>query len=320
VPENHPQFIAPMLLVRREKLPEGSDWIYEVKIDGYRAVAGRFGNQAMLRSRNDSDFTGTFPAIAVALNCLPDETMVDGELAVLDAKGRPSFALIQNHRSVEGTPVYFVFDLTMLRGRSLLNNTLDERKALLEKYVVPKLNGPLQYMAPIEGPLPTLIAAVKECGLEGLVAKRRNSRYESGMRTGSWLKMRVNRGQEFVIGGYTRGRETFDALVFGYYENRKLMYAARTRNGFTPESRAQLYRTFRSLEMKKCPFANLPEARAGRWGAGVTAEKMKDCQWLRPVLVGQFEFVEWTIDNHLRHARFIELRQDTKAKHVRREV
>lgn len=174
-------------------------------------------------------------------------------------------------------------------------------------------------MAPLDGPLGALIEAVKAHELEGLVAKRRNSRYESGMRTGSWEKMRVNLGQEFVIGGYTRGRETFDVLVFGYYENGMLMYAARTRNGFTPESRAQLFRKFRSLEMKDCPFANLPEARAGHWGAGLTSEKMKDCKWLKPVLVGQFEFVEWTIDNHLRHARFVGLRQDKKARDVRRE-
>lgn len=246
----------------------------------------------MLRSRNNSDFTGAFPAIAAALDCLPDETVVDGELAVLDEKGRPSFELIQNHRSAEGTLVYFVFDVPMLRGKSLLNKSLDERRALLEKHVVPKLKPPLHYMAPLDGPLNNLIEGVKAHRLEGLVAKRRNSRYESGMRTGSWQKMRVNQGQEFVIGGYTRGRETFDALVFGYYENEKLLYAARTRNGFTPESRAQLFRQFRSLEMKECPFANLPEARAGRWGAGLTAKKMKDCKWLKPMLVGQFEFVE----------------------------
>ena len=108
--------------------------------------------------------------------------------------------------------------------------------------------------------------------------------------------MRVNRGQEFVIGGYTIGGATFDALVFGYYEDGKLMYAARTRNGFTPIIREELMKRFRSLETDKCPFANLPEKKPGRWGAGLTAAKMQDCQWLRPMLVGQFEFVEWTPD------------------------
>jgi len=117
--------------------------------------------------------------------------------------------------------------------------------------------------------------------------------------------MRVNRGQEFVIGGYTVGGATFDALIFGYYEDGKLIYAARTRNGFTPRLRQDLMKRFQPLKVAACPFANLPEAKAGRWSAGLTAKKMVDCRWLKPVLVGQFEFVEWTGENHLRHTRFL---------------
>ena len=144
-------------------------------------------------------------------------------------------------------------------------------------------------------------------------------RYEPGQRSGAWRKMRPNRGQEFVIGGYTPGTSSFDALIFGYYEGDRLLYAGRTRNGFTPASRAELYRRFRSLEIPDCPFANLPEPRGGRWGQGLTAEKMKECRWLQPVLVGQFEFVEWTLDGHLRHSRFVALREDEEPKEVRRE-
>ena len=117
--------------------------------------------------------------------------------------------------------------------------------------------------------------------------------------------MRINRGQEFVIGGYTLSDRNFDALIFGYYYDGKLQYATRTRNGFTPSSRAQLFKKLKPLETKECPFANLPEARSGRWGVGLTAAKMKDCRWVNPVLVVQFEFTEWTPDNHLRHSRFI---------------
>jgi bifunctional non-homologous end joining protein LigD len=161
-----------------------------------------------------------------------------------------------------------------------------------------------------------LIQSVKAQGLEGLVAKRRDSKYEPGLRSGVWQKMRVNQGQEFVIAGYTPSPKNFDALVIGYYDSGKLIYAARTRNGFTPASRMQLFKKIKPLQIEDCPFANLPEKKAGRWGADLTSAKMSECRWLKPELVGQFEFVEWTSDNHLRHSRFVALRDDKKAKSV----
>jgi ATP-dependent DNA ligase len=199
------------------------------------------------------------------------------------------------------------------------NILANDRREILEKKVLPRLPEPVRYSAPLDAELPVLIQSVKAHGFEGLVAKRRNSAYEPGLRSGAWMKMRVDRGQEFVIGGYTRGTKTFDALVFGYYEGDKLIYAARTRNGFTPATRAQLFRRFKGLEISECPFANLPEARGGRWGQGLTKAKMAECQWLKPVLVGQFEFLEWTGDNHLRHSKFVGLREDKKARDVVRE-
>ena len=132
--------------------------------------------------------------------------------------------------------------------------------------------------------------------------------------------MRVNHGQELVIGGSTPSLKNFDALVIGYYEGENLMYAARTRNGFTLSSRVELFKKLKPLEIKECPFANLPEKKAGRWGAGLTAAKMEECRWLRPLLLGQFEFLEWTDDGHLRHRSFVALRSDKKATEVTREV
>jgi ATP-dependent DNA ligase len=168
----------------------------------------------------------------------------------------------------------------------------------------------IRYSPILEASLPNLIRSVKEQGFEGFVAKRRDSRYEPGERSGAWAKMRVNQAQDLIIGGYTVGGATFDALIFRYYGGARLLYAGRTRSGFTPAVREALIRWFRGLEISGCPFSNLPEARSGRWAEGLTATKMKNCRWLKPVLVGRFEFVEWTPDKHLRHSRFVGLREE----------
>ncbi len=244
--------------------------------------------------------------------------MIDGEVVALGEDGRPSFNALQNF-SQDVPIVYYVFDVMVLAGRDVKTEPLNARRALLEKQVVPTLDEPVLYSGELQASLRDLVHSVKVHGFEGLVAKRRDSRYESGLRSGAWMKMRINRGQEFVIGGYTIGTNTFDALIFGYYEDDRLIYAARTRNGFTPALRQQLFKKFRGLEIPDCPFANLPEAKSGRWGAGLTQAKMKDCRWLKPVLVGQFEFLEWTGENHLRHTKFIGLREDKAARDVRRE-
>src|SRR5688572_40772 len=308
-----------MLLLRTETLPDDlARWSYQLKLDGYRAIAFKTGGKVHLRSRNDNDFTSRYPAVVRGLSKMPDETVIDGEIVALDEDGRPSFNALQNF--TPGAPVvYYVFDVMVLDGRDVMGDPLEERQARLERHVLPSLAEPVRYTGELRASLRDLIHSVKAQGLEGLVAKRRNSKYEPDMRSGAWMKMRVNRGQEFVIGGYTLGTKTFDALVIGYYEGGRLIYAARTRNGFTPAARAQLFKTFARLETAECPFANLPEAKSGRWGQGLTKAKMAECRWLTPALVGQFEFVEWTPDNHLRHSRFVALREDKPARDVRRE-
>jgi DNA ligase D-like protein (predicted ligase) len=312
-------FIPPMLLLPTDKLPEGSPWLYEIKCDGYRAIAFKTDGKVQLRSRNDKDFSRQYPMIVKALQSLPDQTVIDGEVVALDEEGRPSFNLLQNYGSAAVPIVFYAFDVMILAGRNLMREPLSIRRELLEQQILPQLQEPVRYLPELQADLSDLIHAVKAQHLEGLVAKRRDSRYEPGLRSGAWRKMRVNAGQEFVIGGYTIG-SPFDALVFGYYEDDRLIYVARTRNGFTPASRAALSKKFRGLEIPTCPFANLPEAKSGRWGQGLTAAKMKDCRWLRPELVGQFEFTEWTPEGHLRHSRFVGLREDKKAQDVRRET
>jgi bifunctional non-homologous end joining protein LigD len=253
------RFIEPMLLQRTQSLPEGPNWGYEVKLDGYRALAIKSNGKVLLRSRNNSDFNAKYPGVVRALAALPDETVIDGELVVLDEAGRPSFNALQNVGSSKVALVYYVFDVLILAGRNVMAEPLLKRRDLLQRGVLPKLSEPIRESAPLNASLPDVIDAVKAHGLEGVVAKRLDSRYEPGQRSLAWLKMRVSLGQEFVIGGYTTGSGSFDALIFGYYEGAKLLYAARTRNGFTPLTRKQLYRHFQGLEIAECPFTNLPE-------------------------------------------------------------
>jgi DNA ligase D-like protein (predicted ligase) len=312
-------FIEPMLLQRTDRLPEGTDWMYELKLDGYRALAIKSDGKVQLRSRNDNDFTLRYTGIAKALTSLPNETVVDGEVVALDPSGKPSFNALQNYGSSRPAIFFYIFDLLVLAGRDVMREPLTVRRALLEERILPKLQEPIRYSAELTAALPVLLASVKAQGLEGLVAKRRKGAYEPGLRSGTWQKMRINRGQELVIGGYTPSEKNFDALIIGYYDKGKLLYAGRTRNGFTPAVRAEIAKRFRPLQTDVCPFANLPEKRSGRWGQGLTAAKMQECRWLKPKLVGQFEFVEWTADLHLRHTSFIALRDDKKARDVKRE-
>jgi DNA ligase D-like protein (predicted ligase) len=309
-----------MLLLPTDKLPEGSDWAYELKLDGYRAVGIKTNGRVQLRSRNNKDFSAKYSGVAKALTGLPDETVIDGEIVVLDESGRPSFNALQNYSSSSLPILYYVFDVLVLSGRNLMSETLATRRDLLRSDVLALLKEPVRECPELNASLSDVINAVRAHGLEGVVAKKLTSVYEPGRRSGAWRKMRINKGQEFVIGGYTQGPKNFDALIFGYYEDGKLLYAGRTRNGFTPTLRQQLNKRFRELEISECPFANLPEARSGRWGLGLTAEKMRDCRWVRPELVGQFEYVEWTPDDHLRHSRFVELREHASSLNVRRET
>jgi DNA ligase D-like protein (predicted ligase) len=309
------KFIEPMLLEASDTLPEGAKWSYELKLDGYRPLAIKTCGAVQLRSRNDKSFNRAYPAIVAALAGMPDETVVDGEVVALDGEGRPSFSALQNGGA---RIVYFVFDVLVLGGRNVMVETLAVRRELLTREVLPTLSDPVREAPRFDAALADLIQAVRDQGLEGLVAKRLDSVYEPGKRTGAWRKMRINRSAEFVIGGYTRGGRTLDAITLGRYEGERLIYVARTRNGFTPTSRARLMERLGAIETSECPFANLPEARSARWGEGLTAEKMKDCVWVRPELVAQVEFAEWTPDRHLRYSRFIRLRDDNEAREVLR--
>jgi bifunctional non-homologous end joining protein LigD len=307
-----------MMAVSAAALPDGPEWSYEVKWDGYRAQAVKDGTRVSLASRNLKNITRQFPEVTAAAALLAAESAVlDGEIVALDADGRPSFQAL-HHASTEGLSiVYYAFDLLYLNGRDLTGKPLDERRPALARLV--KDSGVL-LSDPLPGTAHEIAAAVRGLGLEGIVAKRRRSTYAAGRRSDAWIKVRFAKHQELVIGGYKPTAASFDSLLVGYYEGRKLMCAGKVRNGFTPLLRAQTFERIRGLAQARCPFANLPSTRTGHWGEGITAEEMQSLRWLKPVQVAEISFVEWTRDGSLRHAAFIGLRDDKRAKDVRREL
>jgi len=317
LPAAIPRFIQPMRPVLVATLPEGAQWSYEPKLDGYRALALKTGGAVQLLSRNERVLNGRFPAIANALTRLPDDTLIDGEIVALDDAGRPAFNLLQNDGSGAGVR-YYAFDALIYRGRSLLGLSLEKRRHALAATLA-DIQDPVEATVTLDAAVGELIAAAKRFGLEGIVAKRRDSRYEPGRSSGAWVKCRVSPGQEFVVGGYLPGSQGFDALLVGYYEGAALRFVAKIRNGFTPNAKAEIAARFDELATDRCPFANLPEPKNARRGLALTAEAMKRCRWLKPKLVAQVAFTEWTPNDHLRHASFVALRDDTEPRDVTRE-
>jgi DNA ligase D-like protein (predicted ligase) len=299
-----------------QNLPKGNEWFYEVKFDGYRCLAGRDSGRVILWSRRENLFTKQFPQIARACERLPPNTLVDGEIVALDESGRVSFNLLQHHRSKAQALVFYAFDVLIYRGRSVLKVPLYFRREVLRRVFEDIKAAPIGLSENVEAAPTDLIRVVKEFGFEGIVAKRKDSVYEPGKRTGAWVKYRVNRGQEFVIGGYTP-ENPFDALIVGYYEGERLLYAAKVKNGFVPLVRREVASRLKGLEIATCPFANLPEKKRTQWA--LTKEEMKNCVWIKPRLVAQIEFTEWTPDGHLRHSKFVGLREDKDARVVVRE-
>ena len=292
--------------------------MWEIKLDGYRALGVKSASDVTLFSRRRKSLNRQFPYIVEALVDLPAGTVVDGEIVAMDESGRPNFNLLQNFRAEASRIQYYVFDLLCWKDRDSTHVPLVERRALLKSLVVIP-DKRIRIVDYFEAAPKDLLSAVREQGLEGIIGKRRDSLYQPGKRSGAWIKYRVNRGQEFVIGGYFPGPHGFDSLIVGYYDGEKLMYVARTRNGFVPASRRQVFSKLRHLVTPACPFVNLPEMRRSRFGEELNAEKMKKAVWLRPEAVAQIEFLEWTDGDRLRHSKFAGLREDEDPRSVVKE-
>ena len=298
-------------------LPEGPEWMYEVKLDGYRALLLKHDGRVRILSRKEKPLS--YSEVEAAARQLKAKSVVlDGEIVAVDRNGRPSFQALQ-HRGAhpQHVVVFYAFDVLHLNGEDMTRLPLDARRSHLAEIVE---GSAVLVSQALPGTAQQVIAAVQRLGLEGVIAKRKDSRYEAAQPSGAWVKLKLDKQQEFVVGGYRPGAHGVDALLVGYYEGKALTFAGKVRAGFTPHLRRDVFRQLKPLHQATCPFSDLPTSRTSHWGAGVTAEEMDEMQWLKPQLVAQIRFVEWTADGHLRHAAFLGLRTDKASREVRRET
>lgn len=319
-----PTFIEPMKAKLTESIPSGQ-WSYEIKYDGYRALAIKQGSRVKLISRNNIELTGDFAEIIDGLRKIrADKFTIDGEICAINEKGISSFQLLQKRmlEKQKAPLLFYAFDLINLDGQDFRSIQLQERRAKLQK-LLSKSSKTIHFSQSLEGDVDRLLKQAEKLGLEGLIGKRPESLYEVGKRSGAWIKLKLSKEQEFVIGGYSQpsgSREKFGALLIGYYKKKKLHFAGKVGTGFNRTLLQSLFSRFKKIRNEKCPFENLPEARSGRYGSGVTKSEMKRCTWLSPTLVCQVKFNEWTSDGKLRQPVFLSIREDKSAGEVVREI
>ncbi|MGH3092424.1 MAG: DNA ligase D, partial [Gaiellaceae bacterium] len=302
---------VPMLATLASEVPSGSGWLFEIKWDGYRVIARVAGGEATLTSRNGNDLTGRFPTIARAISqaSKTPDCVLDGEVCALDDGGRSSFSVMQQG---SGPLVFYAFDVLEVDGEPLVELPLGERRERLEK-LLDRRNESVRLSEAFEDGR-ALYEAARDQGLEGVIAKRADSRYQPGKRTREWLKVKTHGRQEFLIGGYTKGQGRrsgrLGSLVLAVNRGGELSYAGNCGTGFTDEEIDKLMRKLRPLERKTPPFAVVPKMPRVRKG---------DVVWVRPELVCEVEFAEWTHDGRLRAPSYKGLREDKAPGEVRRE-
>lgn len=320
-----PRSVVPMKATAGP-LPEDEGWSFEVKWDGMRALAFLDGGRLRLQSGNERDVTVSWPELTELPDALPVSTaLVDGELIAIDEVGRPSFSRLQQRMHVTNAaearrraalvPVsYVVFDLLHLDGHDLTGLPLVDRRRLLDGVVEP---GPAWRCSPVHDDGQALLAAADQQGLEGVVAKRLDSTYQPGTRTRLWRKVKVRRRQEMVIGGWLPGEGSragqLGALLVGYHDSaadgRPLRFAGRVGTGFTDTELGRLGARLEPLATDDCPFDPPPPR----------ADVVRGPVWVRPELVAELAFAEWTADGRLRHPSYLGLRTDKAAEDVTRD-
>ncbi|WP_428306175.1 DNA ligase D [Lacipirellula sp.] len=308
-----PRHFSPQLATLVKQAPEGEEWLHELKFDGYRILARLAAGKVQLFTRNGHDWTHRFPSLAAAVAGLPiGSGIIDGELVTLDDKGVSDFQKLQNqlrHGDDSGL-AYYAFDLPFAEGYDLTNATLLDRKKLLQKVITPTAEGIIRFSEHIDGNGDEVWQQACSGGLEGIISKQAKGRYVSGRGSG-WMKVKCAQRQEFVIGGFTQAegsRKGFGALLLGYYQRDRLLYAGRVGTGFTQQSLRDIHGALAKRTRKTAPFAVPP-----------TGAEARDVTWVTPELVAEVQFTEWTDDGHLRHPSFQGLREDKPPTSIKRE-
>jgi bifunctional non-homologous end joining protein LigD len=312
-----PSSLEPMLATLVTSIPPGTDWLYEVKWDGYRALCSVADGKVRMLSRRGNNLNKQFAPVAEALQqCVKADTaIIDGEVVALDENGKPSFQHLQNFTGFGTKPAlkgvappplnFFAFDLLYLNGYDLRKAALIDRRQLLASILLP--NEAVRYSDHFAGKGEELLQAVRAQGLEGIIAKQAQSRYES-RRSNAWLKIKVTTQQDFVICGYIEGeREYFGALVLGYYKDGELAYAGNVGSGFTQQSLKSVFEQIKPLITQKPVLSGVPK-------------DVGEVTWVKPELVCTVKFTSWTDDNRLRAPVFLGLRNDVTADEVVRET
>jgi bifunctional non-homologous end joining protein LigD len=314
------KFVEPMKALTAPPPPFNDEWLYEMKFDGFRVLAIKNGKDVKLWSRNKKPLNERFPEVAKAVTKLPIKScLLDGEVCALDEKGRSSFQLLQNSGETNHPVVYYVFDLLLEGNKDLRRLPLLERKTRLEAVLLNAVD-PIRPSAFFTEKPQQVLDKMKAVGAEGSIAKLKTSTYERGHRSSSWVKIKFHKGQEFVIAGYTlpkRSRKYFGALLLGYYKGKRLIFAGRVGTGFNEKSLREIYQKLKALECDK-PFVEEVQEPSRRWRP--KGWKASDTRWVRPKLVAQIQFTEWTSDGILRHPSFQGLREDKLPAKVVRET
>lgn len=297
------------------------DWAFEMKWDGIRALASVSHGEVRFETRNGIDVTATYPDLQGLASDVTGDAILDGEIVALNKAGRPDFGLLQRRMkltraaevrvAVATIPLrYIVFDILSLRGKSLVTETYDERRRVLNESVRP--SGAILIPDAFEGNLAAAIATSRELGLEGVMAKRRDSTYASGKRSRAWIKLKHHATQEVVIGGWRPGSgrrvDSVGSLLMGVPGESGLEYVGRVGTGFSDDELTQLARRLEKLRRKTSPFVTAPR------------EVARDAQWITPTLVGEVEFAEWTSSGRLRQPSWRGWRPDKDPADVVREI